>query len=221
MRAVERLDGMTLGDIKNAALLSGDSTLLQAIKRSYAVTYPDFIEVLYEDVDSILSVMQENPELLLDDGEDRLTINIIGSLKVMGYEAYHEPKIGGHTDLSVRSKRAHLWLGEAKVHSSYQHLFDGFQQLTTRYSTGDVNQDEGGMIIYIRNMNSAQVMTRWREDLAERGVDGIKFFDSPIRPDHVFYTSHLHERSSRNYTVRHMGVILGFNPKDQGTKTAI
>jgi hypothetical protein len=42
---------------------------------------------------------QENPELRRNDGEDRLTIEIVNVLRGMGYNAGHETKIGGHTDL--------------------------------------------------------------------------------------------------------------------------
>jgi hypothetical protein len=70
--------------------------------RVLAETYDKFIQVLYKDIDKIIYQLQENPELLQNDTEDRLTLNIVHSLRCMGYGASHEQKIGGHVDLAVK-----------------------------------------------------------------------------------------------------------------------
>lgn len=73
-------------------------------ERLLASTYEEFVCVLYKDIDSILGGFQENPELLKADGEDRLSSEIKRSLKLLGYIATHDEKIGGHSDLVVRGK---------------------------------------------------------------------------------------------------------------------
>lgn len=185
------------------------------INRLLADSYEDFIEALRIDIDEIVSKLQENPELLSEDGEDRLTSEIKRSLTHMGYKATHDEKIGGHSDLAVRGQKNYLWIGEAKIHSSYDYLYQGFQQLTTRYSTGDVNQDQGGMLIYIRNRDANAVVTNWRQHLRDKTLDSFEESDCKHRPNFAFITKHNHSRSGTPFTVRHIGVILGFDPQDR------
>jgi hypothetical protein len=191
----------------------GQDALARQIKRTTVSEYDQFIDILYADIDAIVHELQLNPELRKDDDEDRLSIEIKGNLTHLGYGAAHESKIGGHTDLSVQYK-GFIWIGEAKINRDYEHIFQGFQQLTTRYATGDEGQCKGGLVIYIKSNNSKQVMDRWRANLNKRGITDLEFVESSIRPDHIFFTRHTHERSGRPFTTRHVGVILGFDPKD-------
>ncbi|WP_152545623.1 hypothetical protein [Pseudomonas aeruginosa] len=62
------------------------------INRLLADSYEDFVEALRIDIDEIVSKLQENPELLSEDGEDRLTSEIKRSLTHMGYKATHDEK---------------------------------------------------------------------------------------------------------------------------------
>jgi len=114
----------------------------------------DFIRVLYEDIDKVIAQIQENPELRQNDTEDRLTIDIVNQLHILGYNASHDTKIGGHVDITVR-KNGFLWLGEAKIYRDNTYLWEGFTQLTTRYSIGDSNQEHGGLLIYIRDEDAS------------------------------------------------------------------
>lgn len=185
-------------------------------ERLLASTYEEFVCVLYKDIDSILGGFQENPELLKADGEDRLSSEIKRSLKLLGYIATHDEKIGGHSDLVVRGKKPEfLWIGEAKIHSNYDYLYKGFQQLTTRYTTGDVNQDRGGMIIYIKNNDAKNVVVQWRAHLKAKALEDYADDNCAERPDFVFYSVHKHERSGAPFKVKHIGVILSFDPKDR------
>ncbi|WP_223466789.1 hypothetical protein [Pseudomonas sp. GL-RE-26] len=210
------LDRFTLKDIKELADQLGVAGLAGSIRRYTASTYQQFIDTLYSDLNSIVSTLQENPELRKDDGEDRLTLEILSILRGMGYAAGHETKIGGHTDLSVRGKNNYLWIGEAKIHGSYDYLFQGFQQLCTRYTTGDTNQDCGALIIYIKNKNCAAVVKEWRERITAQGLTNLSISDCEDRPDFVFHTTHTHERSGTPFNVKHIGISLYFNPQDKG-----
>jgi hypothetical protein len=210
------LDGLTLGQLKLFAEQFGLSGVAGSIRRATASTYEQFTETLYSDLNEVVLSFQENPELRRNDGEDRLTIEIVNVLRGMGYNAGHETKIGGHTDLSVRGKNNYLWIGEAKIHSSYDYLFQGFQQLCTRYATGDVNQDSGGLIIYItKNKSSSKVITTWRERLSRYGLDGLEINSCPKRPDFEFNSTHMLERTGTPFKVKHIGVSLFFDPQDK------
>jgi hypothetical protein len=211
MSAVEN---MSIKDLKAVSGLLGLSSLSNSIRRVTAASYEQFIEALYIDLSGIISIIQENPELRKGDGEDRLTIEIIGSLRAMGYDAGHEGKVGGHADILVRGRDNFLWIGEAKIHSSYDYLFQGFQQLCTRYSTGDTGQDCGGLIIYIRNKDSANVISEWRKRMPAYEIKGLYFSGCSTRPDFVFNTTHVHERAGVPFKVKHIGVSLYFEPKD-------
>jgi hypothetical protein len=176
--------------------------------------YAEFIKVLYEDIDRIIFEMQEDPGLYKSDKqEDRLTVEIKRQLSQMGYNASHDTKVGGHVDLVVR-KAEYLWLGEAKVHSSYEYLWQGFQQLTTRYSTGDCNQKDGGLLIYIFANNSKTIMQKWQEYLLYKNLPNYSFEVCKIRPL-AFFSSHKHEKSGESFRVKHMPIMLYFEPQDK------
>jgi hypothetical protein len=176
-------------------------------------SYEDFTDVLYNDIDSIVRRIQENPELYKDDKEDRLTIDIKNQLCCMGYDASHESKIGGHVDLLVR-KRDFVWIGEAKIHRSYEYLWGGFQQLVTRYSVGDDHQSSGGLFLYIFNKNAKSVMEKWKGHLLSKGLPEFTIFECPKR-NISFFSSHIHEKSGQPFRVRHMQVLLHFSPQDK------
>lgn len=184
-------------------------------RRLLCESYEDFVEVLNDDLDSIIFGLQENPELLRKDSEDRLTTEIKRTLRLLGYQATHDEKIRGHSDLVVRGSRNYLWLGEAKIHSSYNYLFQGFQQLTTRYSTGESNQSVGGLIVYIRRNNAAGTMKTWRTRLKQQKLTEYSDTDCTKRPGLAFHTTHKHQASGTAFHVRHMAVMLGFDPKDK------
>jgi hypothetical protein len=197
--------------------LQGFEDLMPALanfpSRLLAITYDDFIKILYEDIDTIIFQLQENPELLQHDTEDRMTISIVNGLRCMGYIASHESKIGGHADLSVK-KDKFTWIGEAKIHHNYDYLWEGFQQLTTRYSIGDSNQRDGGLLIYIRGKDANQVIQRWQEHLVSKQLPAYSTFQCTMR-DASFFSIHKHERSGCEFQVRHMPVMLYFKPKDK------
>lgn len=186
--------------------------------RILAETYDDFIKVLYLSIDKIIYQIQENPELRQNDSEDRLTVDVRDQLRCLGYDASHDSKIGGHTDLSVR-KGIFLWIGEAKIHSSYDYLWEGFLQLSTRYSTGDSNQKDGGLLIYIRNKDAASVVQKWKEYLKEKNLVSYSCKPCELRSP-SFFSTHKHERSGQIFQVRHMPVILYFAPQDKSGRSS-
>lgn len=176
--------------------------------------YAGFVTCINRAVDRVLRIMAENPELRKGRSEDELTIEVVGFLRMLGIEAGHENKVGGHVDIVVRGPNDYLWLAEAKKHKSdYSWLYKGFQQLNTRYSTGIQGHDLGAIIIYSDQRRIDQMMDRWREYL-EAQQKGIMFDRCPLN-DMAFLSSHAHEKTGRAYNVRHIPLSLYFDPQDK------
>jgi len=174
--------------------------------------YGEFIQVLYQDIDDIVFNIQKNPELRQLDEEDRLNIDIVNMLTCLGYNASHDQKIGGHTDISV-TKNLYLWIGEAKIYRGPEYLWKGFQQLNTRYSTGDSNQNHGGLLIYIKQPKAKSLIDKWKVKLVDEKLEGYSYSSCPNR-ELDFYSNHIHERSGLIFTIKHIPIILHFSPQD-------
>ncbi|BDA76002.1 hypothetical protein CAL7716_101680 (plasmid) [Calothrix sp. PCC 7716] len=176
-------------------------------------TYEEFIDELYKSIDKIVYLRQENRELYQQDKEDRITIEIKNALCLMGYNASHDQKIGGHADIVVK-KNEYLWIGEAKIHKDYNYLWEGFQQLNTRYSTGDCNQKDGALLIYIFVQNAKSVIENWKEYLFSKNL-----LNYSVKPccdrELAFFSNHTHDTSGNQFRVKHIGIMFYFKPKDK------
>jgi len=188
--------------------------LAHTIDRLLIDTYDDFIGVLYRDIDNIVAELESNRELRHNDSEDRLTVEVLGNLKSRGYDASHDEKHGGHTDLLVKHS-SYSWIGEAKIHRDYKWLLKGFNQLTTRYSTGTYNQCEGGVLIYFsKTKDVASVMRNWADTLDQLNLPKYSR-ENCINESMSFYSTHLHEVSGLPFKIKHIPVLLYFSPKDR------
>jgi hypothetical protein len=209
---------MSLGDMSLATLASlGDlhPTYARVVQRMLVASYPAFVDLLHKDIDACVGILEEDPGARGESGEDFLTTEIAGMLRCMSYDARREERVGGHADLVVRHAQGYLWVCEAKVHGAYDHLLQGFNQLVTRYSLGTPNCDLGGVLIYIRNKNAAAVVANWKTHLTVHGGPGLVFETCNARDDLAFYSTHNHERTGRPFKIRHMGVVLNFDPQDK------
>ena len=196
-----------------------DPLIANICSRRLVNTYDRFIEILYEDIDEIIQDIQENPELRKDDGEDRLTIEILTNLNRLGYTVTHGTKIGGHTDLLVKY-RAYKWIGEAKIHDGNAYLWGGFMQLTERYSIGDDYQKDGGILIYLKKSDADKVMKSWKNYLDAQNLEDYEYH--PCSKNSLyFFSKYKHTKSGLLFTVRHMIVLLYFNPQDNAKSNTI
>ena len=209
------MEKFTLAELSRLGAVAPD--VANFAKRLIVKTYDEFIDILYDDLDRIVSLIEENPELHKKDSEDRITIEITRSLRHQGYQASHETKHGGHCDVLV-SRGNFCWIGEAKKHNGYDYLMEGFLQLTTRYSTGDDYQQAGGMLIYHFEKNTHKVMTEWANRLTEVGLPDFTICPCCKRKL-PFYSSHTHEKSGLPFKVRHIPVMFHFDPKDKSGRT--
>jgi len=177
-------------------------------------TYEDFVNLLYKDIDDCIRAMETGKSVRQNDGEERLSEDFKLFLIARGYDAKRETDVNGHCDLIVQDKK-YLWLGEAKIHSDYDYLKKGFNQLVTRYSLGVPDANQGGILIYIYNKNAAKVVTEWQTRLTGCNLNDFSTEPCKVRPQLAFYSTHRHESSGLPFTVRHMAIVLHFDPQDK------
>jgi len=210
----------SIGELTLRQIEAFDPFTTRFITRRLANTYDKFVEILYEDIDEIIQYIQENPELRKGDIEDRVTIEILGNLRHQGYDASHDTKIGGHTDLLVKNNKGYKWIGEAKIHDGNAYLWGGFMQLTERYSIGDDRQKDGGMLIYLKISDADKVMKNWENYLASQNLQDYEHH--PCSKNSLyFFSKYKHTKSGLIFTVRHMIILLYFNPQDSSKDNPI
>ncbi|MDP2561412.1 hypothetical protein [Psychrobium sp. 1_MG-2023] len=184
-------------------------------------TYDEWIERLYEDIDDIIKEhVTPNSSYRMDDPEDRFNVDMVGWLKERGYEARHDEWTNGHSDICVTCPKwntSYRWIGESKIHKDYDHLLEGFKQLTSRYSSGLTGESQGGVIIINRNKDLGNVMTTWKKRLEGQPDDiftNLKISNCAQNP-FSFYSTHNHSRTSIEYKVRHIPASVYFKPIDK------
>lgn len=185
-----------------------------AAEISLAVTFAgsaqDLLEQVDPAIDHILQEFSRTPKERQGRTEDGLSIDLITSLKHLGFQASHDTTTGGHCDIVIDGRFDFLWLGEAKTHSSYDWLLQGFNQLDSRYATANKDQDRGGLIIYHFGERSDRVMDKWEEHLRASREDVV--IEERATGELEMRTRHTHTRTGRQYHVRHVIVSLYWNP---------
>lgn len=192
---------------ESTAQLVGVSLLLMP-KGDYAT----FVTLINQAVDWIAQELSQNPELRRKQSEDQLTVQVVLSLKSMGFLADHDTKVGGHCDIVVKHKYELQWLAEAKIARDNPWLLKGFQQLATRYSTGNAGQNDGCLLIYCFRPRIDKVVGMWI-DFLQKHIKGISVQQCPIAPS-ARLSVYTHERTGQPYRVRHVPISLYFNPQD-------
>jgi len=197
-------------------LLAHDTPTQIRLRLLVADTHEAFLELVEQAIDWIAQEFAKTRQHRLDRDEDGLTIDLVTTLKSMGFQASHDTAYGGHCDVVVEARGDFLWLGEAKIHKGYDWLLKGFQQLDTRYATALPKQDHGGMIIYCRQSRADQMMDKWASHLSAARPDVAV----QARGDGslIFHSEHTHDATGRRYHVRHLPICLHFAPKDQAGK---
>jgi hypothetical protein len=196
------------------ALASGRECSSIHIDLLFADDYDDWCVLVNRCLGLVSDMMSENPELRKDRSEDEITIEIVNIFRHYPFDVSHEAKVGGHADIVVRGKRNWLWIAEAKRHDKgYAWIYQGFQQLTTRYTTGNVGQNAGALLIYTAQENTSRMMQRWKEHLLVQ--DKAISTDPCPEPFVTFVSSHPHARTGLAFKVTHLSLSLLFDPKDK------
>lgn len=207
---------ITLRDLKDRATKTPEKVFLGLTDLSnVSDPYAKFVELVDMAIDWIAQDLARNPELRQGLSEDQLTVQLVLSLKSMSFDASHEMKVGGHCDILIEARDEMLWLGEAKKIKKTNNawLYKGFEQLNSRYSTGALNQDSGGIIIYCFAPRIDQIMSSWKKYLTRKFAD-LTTSPCAINP-FAFRSEHVHMRMGRRFKVRHTPISLHFEPKDR------
>ena len=111
------------------------------------------------------------------------------------------------------------WLGEAKIARSNTDSMEGWKQLVDRYSTGEPNNCYGGLLLYFPQPNVLEKIESWKAFLSDRAkLSSVK--DCCKRPKVSFLTEIEHPVSQSPYIVRHMPVMLYFEPTDKSARSS-
>jgi hypothetical protein len=180
------------------------------LRSIFANDYEAFASAVEDAVEWAVQQMHRNPQAKQNLSEDQLTLEIVTNLKAMSFNASHDALIGGHGDIVVEGNNSYLWIGEAKIYSSYSWLLAGFDQLSTRYSTGSNGETRGGLIIYIKKPLINKIMSTWRARLkAARACVSIEECkENPL----AFFSRHPHQRTGLDFRIRHIPVALHYAP---------
>ncbi len=178
----------------------------------FSTNHDERRQIVEDAVDSISLEFAETPQHRKDRDEDGLTIDVVTSLKHMGFQATHDEDIGGHCDIVVRGKDHFLWLAEAKIHNAYNWLAKGCEQITTRYSTGMLGQDAGALVIYCKAENVKGIMDRWRQHFGTLFPDAV-ITDCPRSPL-SFVSTVIHPRSGLPFRIRHIPISVWHDPQE-------
>ncbi len=208
-------ESLTVQNLEAMALV--DNNAARLLRRLKCNCYESFIEMLYIDLETIIKLLERSAALRQKDGEDRLSSEIINIFDGLGYLALHDNFINGHSDIVVIFKE-YTWIGEAKIHKDYDYLTEGFKQLCTRYSTGSEDDNQGALIFYVKGNNAHEVVTNWKSHLQKEGFKDLSISDCTSRKSLSFLSTHTHDKSGLDYKVRHLAIILGFDPQDKSAK---
>jgi hypothetical protein len=144
--------------------------------------------------------------------EDALTVQIVQGLKLLGIQATHDQQNGGHCDITVEAADQYYWIGEAKIHTGYNWLADGFKQLSTRYGVAQPGRNKGEIIIYCKNKDARSVLENWAAKMRS-DFPGTEIFEDNIGTSLRFRTQHKCQSSGLNFYTRHRILPLYFKPE--------
>ncbi|MER9880450.1 hypothetical protein [Mesorhizobium sp. M0118] len=191
-------------------LASGSVPSQVSLALIFAERAEDILAQVDTAIDHIAQDFARTPKERQGRSEDSLTIDVVTSLRSMGFQASHDTTVGGHCDVVIEGRNNFLWLGEAKIHRSYDWLLQGFNQLDSRYATASKYQDHGGIIIYCYDGRADKIMDEWAVRLKQARPD-VEVNDRAH--EELFFTSaHLHSRTGRPYRVRHVPIALQWKP---------
>lgn len=193
------------------ALIGDDSTARIRVAFGMAEDHETRVRVVESAIDWIAQEFTKTKQNRRRKTEDEISTDVVSLLKSMGFKAAHDTQFGGHCDVIVEGKDEFLWIGEAKIHTSYKWLEKGFEQLDSRYSTGLYGQDAGEVLVYTYSPRLDRIMSTWATRLSKARPD-VKVQTCPLDPLNL-RSVHIHKATGREFHVRHKGITLYFDPK--------
>jgi hypothetical protein len=184
-------------------------------------SYDEFVEKVQLATALSCNLLGTNPKLQQKKKEDELTEFVIAHMLGLGFDARLDSMVGGHCDMVVTFNGDYKWLAEAKIYTSHSWVWQGYQQLATRYQPGDPYSCCGGMIIYCFKPDTVSQMLQWQNYMTSQ--DSTVLFPSgqalPIAG--MFYSQHGSTRTGLAQTVAHFAVPLNWAPASKAKKAKV
>ncbi|WP_216821991.1 hypothetical protein [Stenotrophomonas sp. SAU14A_NAIMI4_5] len=181
--------------------------------------YDEFVEKVQLATAISCNLLGTNPKLQQNKGEDELTEFVITHMLGLGFDARLDSMVGGHCDMVVTFNGNYKWLAEAKIYTSHAWVWQGYQQLATRYQPGDPYSSYGGMLIYCFQQNTTAQMAKWQSYMKSQD-SALLFPAGPVLPiAGMFYSQHNSSRTGLPQTVAHFAVPLNWAPAAKPKKT--
>lgn len=205
------------------ALALTDNAAANWVRRQLVSTYSEFLDVLYDDLKTIIERLEENPQDFLEESEDATTQRLLDIAYGFGYTS-RQMKKGGNVDITIEISRLKFsWIGEAKKFGDVGDLREGYLQLSTRYR-GMMEQDgrmHGGLIGYLRRPNAKECMDSWEAHFSTlpAAAGNVRTACSRRGPL-AFISEHLHQDFGTPLRVWHNCVVLHASPKDRSGRAA-
>lgn len=125
-----------------------------------APEYSDWVRLIEDAMVYQINKLAEKKHYLKGLGEDAITTVVALALDNLGLNCSAKV-VNGNVDMVVEW-RGYMWLGEAKIANDVQKIFHGYQQLTSRYATGQPGQTSGGLLLYCMHDKANIIMDGWR-----------------------------------------------------------
>ncbi|RFP23898.1 hypothetical protein [Duganella sp. BJB476] len=203
------------------ALIAGNPNTRNFLRKELVTTYDEFVDVLYDEMDIVISTLEENPQHYYDDNEDKITHSIVSMLKMRNYSATQGTTNGGNVDITVKCNNPlWSWIGEAKIYKTLDNLQEGFLQLTTRYRNASPTFASRGMLAYTKRSDAATHLKEWDEHVAAQKLPEFTRTDCTKRPGMAFLTTHKDNASGQPVKIRHNVIALYHLPEDKSGRTA-
>jgi len=210
-------DSMTIGQLREFE--KANPQMPQYAHRATCANYQEFIATLYGEIDTIVSSLVRDANILQGEtySENAINADICRQLRCFGYEAHFDKNSRGHSDISVEYAR-YSWIGEGKKVTSVDntHLKSGYDQLIHRYVAGTAGADHAGLLIYCYAKDARHVLTQWGEHLRTRNEanDGYAEGIAPCAGNENFAFSSIskHVSSGSTLTIKHIILPLHWAP---------
>ena len=214
--------------VKDTVRDFGARELLVFLDRRYPLTADRFVARLNEDIhlsiDELEAVRHHLQRWEGDkhhtDAEESMRSRLLNSLRCYGYRASAETDVAGSADLVVTSDVVQVtWIGECKVHRSYDNLVEGMLQLHTRYTSG--RHPDSGFIVFCFNPVAKAVLDMWRKVVEDRKLCGL-IEVTPDDPAHAlcFGSRHKHVGAGLEVLTRHVVAALWHKPGDKSGRAS-
>jgi hypothetical protein len=213
------MQNLSMDDLQ--ALISSNPLARNFLRKELVTTYDEFVEVLYDEMDIVISSLEENPQHYYDDNEDKITHSIVSMLKMRNYSATQGTTSGGNVDITVKCiNPLWSWIGEAKIYASLKNLQEGFLQLTTRYRNASPVFASRGLLAYTKRPDPAAHLKEWDEHVTKLSLPDYTRSECTRRPGMAFITTHKDSSSGKPVKIRHNAIALHHLPEDRSGREA-